>query len=138
MAHADDAQTIRSRFEALWPAEFSPAVPHTFSDVEYEPTEGDAWVRLTVISGEQRQVGNGNFRRFRRTGVVAVSIFLPAGSGDGQAQEIADAVANIFMGRTVNGVIFRGTGLTRVGRDGAWQVWTADTPYQADDLIAIS
>lgn len=138
MAHADDAQTIRSRFDTLWPAQFSPAVPHTFSDVEYTPVEGTAWVRLTVISGEQRQVSMGKLRRFRRTGVVGVNIYVPVGSGDGRAQELADAVADIFMGRTVNGVIFRGTGLTRVGREGAWQVWLADTPYQADDLVAIS
>jgi hypothetical protein len=70
--------------------------------------------------------------------VVVVQIFVPAGSGDGLAREIADSVANIIQGRTINGVIFRGTGMTRVGVDGAWSMWTANTPYQADDCIAIA
>jgi len=80
----------------------------------------------------------GKLRRFRRVGVMVVQIFVPAGSGDGTARELADSVADIFQGRTVSGVIFRGTGLTRVGIDGAWVQYNASTPYQADDLIAIT
>lgn len=137
MGHAADSQTIRERFNTRWPIEQA-SVPFTFEDVDYTPTEGQAWVRLTILPGEQTQASMGTYRRFRRTGVVSVQIFTPAGSGDGLAKELADSVADIFLGRTVEGVIFRGTGLTRVGVDGAWTVWNANTPYQADDLIQIS
>ena len=141
MTHAADAATIRARFDDNWTTERpsnTPAIPATFSDVDYKPTEGTPWVRLTVLPGGQTQVGMGSLRRFRRVGVIAVQIFVPAGSGDGLAREIADSVANIFQGRTISGVICRGTGLTRVGTDGPWTQWSADTPYQADDCIAIS
>jgi len=137
MGHAADSQTIRNRFNTMWPVE-QPSVPLSFADVDYNPVKGQAWVRLSVVPGEQRQVGLGRIRRFRRIGIVSVQIFTPAGSGDGLAKELADSVATIFMGRTVNGVIFRGTGLDRVGVDGAWAVWLASTPYQADDCIPIS
>jgi len=134
MGHAADSQTIRERFNTQWPIE-QPSVPFSFQDVEYNPSKDTAWVRCGIITGEQTQVSMGTLRRFRRVGVVAVQIFVPAGSGDGLAKELADSVANIFQGQTINGVIFRGTGLDRVGIDGAWAVWTASTPYQADDCI---
>lgn len=137
MGHAADSQTIRERFNTQWPIE-QPTIDFSFADVDYNPTKDNPWVRLSVLTGEQRQVSMGLFRRFRRTGVVSVQIFVPAGSGDGLAKELADSVANIFQGRTVEGVIFRGTDLTRVGVDGAWAVWNATTAYQADDLIQIS
>jgi hypothetical protein len=137
MGYESDSQTIRERFNTQWPIE-QPLVEHSFADVDYNPTKDTAWVRLNILTGEQTQVGMGSLRRFRRVGVVSVQIFVPAGKGDGQAKILADSVANIFMGRTVNGVIFRGTGLDRVGVDGAWAVWTANTPYQADDCVAIS
>lgn len=137
MPHATDAQTIRNRFNSQWDTE-QPTVVLTYSDVNYKPVEGNAWVRVNVLPGEQTQVSMGDQRRFRRIGVVAVQIFVPAGSGDGLAREIADSVATIVQGRTLSGVILRGTGLTRVGVEGPWSIWTADTPYQADDLVAIT
>jgi len=137
MGFQSDSDTIRSRFDSQWRIE-QPSVSFSFGDVDYNPPDDVAWVRLNILTGEQTQVGMGSLRRFRRVGVVSVQIFVPAGEGDGLAKELADSVANIFMGRTVNGVIFRGTGLDRVGVDGAWAVWTANTPYQADDCVAIS
>lgn len=135
MGHSADAATIRQRFNAEWPIA-QPSVPFSFGDVEYNPPDDESWVRVSTLSGAQTQVSMGKLRRFRRVGLVVVQIFVPAGSGDGTARELADSVAAIYQGRTVNGVIFRGTGLTRVGIDGAWVQYNASTPYQADDLIA--
>lgn len=135
MGHSTDAATIRQRFETEWAAA-QPTVTAAFGDTDTTPPENDAWVQLHILpSPSQRQVGMGKKRRFRRVGVVMVQIFVPAGSGDGLARELADSVADIFQGRTVSGVIFRGTGLARVGIDGAFVQWNATTPYQADDLI---
>jgi len=137
MGHSADASTIRQRFDAEWPL-LHPGVVHTFGDVETDPPDADTWVRVSTLSGAQTQVSMGKLRRFRRVGVVIVQIFVPAGGGDGVARELADSVAAIYQGRTVNGVIFRGTGLTRVGADGAWVQYNASTPYQADDLVPIT
>jgi hypothetical protein len=132
---ASDSATIRSRFDSLWPSQFSPRIPHTWGDTNYDAPEGSPWVRLTILPGQQQQAEMGQTRRFRRVGVVVVDIFVPAGSGDGQAKLMGDAVANIFLGRTVSGVIFRATSLERVQVDGAWLQYSASTPYQADSII---
>jgi hypothetical protein len=76
----------------------------------------------------------GDTRRFRRVGIIEVQIFTPAGSGTGLATQLADTVRDIFEGRTISGVIFRATSLTRVGVDGAWMQHNASTPFQADEL----
>jgi hypothetical protein len=67
-------------------------------------------------------------------GVVAVQIFVPAASGTGLATELGDTVIQIFEGLTLSGVIFRATSLNRVGLDGAWLQYNANTPFQADEL----
>jgi hypothetical protein len=136
MGHAADSQIIRTRFNTQWPIE-QPTVSFSFADVDFNPIKDAAWVRLNILTGDQRQVSMGIRRRFRRTGLVLVQIFTPAGSGDGLAKELGDSVANIFQGRTVSGIIFRGTRVDRVGVDGAWAVWRCTTPYQADELISI-
>jgi hypothetical protein len=135
MGYSTDAQTIRERFDSEWPVQ-QPSVPYSFGDVEVDPPDDSPWVRVSTISGEQTQVSMGKLRRFRRVGLVMVQIFVPAGGGDGTARELGDSVAAIYQGRTVKGVIFRGTGLTRIGIDGAWVQYNAATPYQADSLIA--
>ena len=137
MGWAADSQVIRDRFNTQWPIEQS-TVPFSFADVDYKPTPDQPWVRLNVLTGNQRQVGLGKKRRFRRIGIVLVQIFVPAGSGDGLAKELADSVADIFMGRTVSGIIFRASDLDRIGVDGSWALWRSTTPYQADDCIEIS
>lgn len=137
MGFATDSQTIRERFNTQWPIE-QPTVPFSFADVDFEPPADTPWVRLNALPGDQRQVTMGRIRRFRRVGIVLVQIFVPAGSGDGLAKELADSVATIYMGRTINGVIFRGTSVDRLGVDGSWAVWRANTPYQADDCLDTS
>lgn len=137
MSYAADSQTIRERFNTQWPIE-QPSVAFSFADVDYDPVKDTPWVRLNVLTGNARQVSMGLFRRFRRTGLVLVQIFVPAGRGDGLAKELADSVANIFEGRTVNGVIFRAADLERVGVDGSWAVWRCSVPYQADSLRQIT
>ena len=73
-------------------------------------------------------------RRWRRVGIISVQIFVPAASGTGLAQELGDTVKEIFEGLTVSGVIFRATSLNRVGIDGDWMQYNANTPFQADEL----
>ncbi len=134
MSYAADASTIRTYFETNWPVQ-QPSVNLYFGDVDLDPPDTEPYVRLTIVPGAQQQVSMGQTRRFRRVGIASVEIRVPAGSGDGEAQELGDSVAVVLQGRTVNGVILRGTSLQRVGPEGAWMVYNAATPYQADSLI---
>lgn len=135
MGFAVTESTIRSRFDTEW-SSLRPTIPVFFDNAgdDVEPPQNAAWVRLTVLPGASQQVEMGRLRRWRRIGVVAVQIFVPAASGTGLAQELGDTVIEIFEGLTLSSVIFRATSLIRVGLDGAWLQYNANTPFQADEL----
>jgi hypothetical protein len=126
---------IISRFESQWSA-LQPNIPFTYdnqSEADFPP-RNEPWVRVTVLTGASSQVAMGDQRRWRRVGDVTVQIFTPAGSGTGLATQLADTVRDIFEGRTISGVIFRATSLTRVDVDDAWMQHNASTSFQADEL----
>jgi hypothetical protein len=135
MGFAATESTIRSRFNTQW-ASLRPTIPVFFDNAgdDVQPPQNSAWVRLTVLPGASQQVEMGRLRRWRRAGIIAVQIFVPAASGTGLAQELGDTVRDIFEGLTVSSVIFRATSLNRVGLDGAWLRYNANTPFQADEL----
>lgn len=135
MGFAATESTIRSRFNTQW-SSLRPTIPVFFDNAgdDVQPPQGSAWVRLTVLPGASQQVEMGRLRRWRRAGVIAVQIFVPAASGTGLAQELGDTVRDIFEGITVSSVIFRATSLNRVGLDGAWLQYNANTAFQADEL----
>ena len=135
MGFAVTESTIRSRFDTQW-SSLRPTIPVFFDNAgdDVQPPQNSAWVRLTVLPGSSQQVEMGRLRRWRRIGVVAVQIFVPAASGTGLAQELGDTVIEIFEGLTLSSVIFRATSLIRVGLDGAWLQYNANTPFQADEL----
>jgi len=135
MGFAATESTIRSRFNTQW-SSLRPTIPVFFDNAgdDVQPPQNSAWVRLTVLPGASQQVEMGRLRRWRRAGVIAVQIFVPAASGTGLAQELGDTVRDIFEGLTISSVIFRATSLNRVGLDGAWLQYNANTPFQADEL----
>lgn len=137
MSFADVTQIIRERFNTQWQA-LSPTYLHFFAGVPItrDQINNRPWVRVTIQPGETRQVGFSNSGRRKRTvGNIVVQVFVPAGEGDGLAQELADRVASIWEMSTIQGVIFRATSVQRVGEDGAWLQYNTTTPFQADALV---
>ena len=131
------SQTIRTRFDTQWQLN-SPTYLHFFAGqpVTAEQINGVPWVRMTILPGETTQVGFSNSGRRKRTvGIADVQIFVPVAQGDGLAQQIADQVASLWEMSTISGVIFRATNVQRVGEEGAWLQYNAQTPYQADELV---
>ena len=139
MSFAQTASTIRTRFATEWP-QLRPAVAIAYDNLAFDPGRDAldaernpaAWVRLTIIPGEGFQASLGTPRVWRATGVAVVQVFAPLGAGDGLAYGLADDVASVFRGASVQGVVFRAPSLTRVGPDEAWYQINVATPFQAD------
>lgn len=115
------AAAIRTEFETEFGA-LSPTYDIAWENVRYRPVQGIPWVRLSIREGEAQIVSldGGDGRRFRHPGVVIVQVFVPANDGDGLAREIADSVAAIFRGKTIDCVRFRAPYVQVVGPEGAW------------------
>lgn len=108
------AKTIRTHF-----ADHFDRAPIAWPNVDFEPQPREAWVRLTILDSAGRQVATAP-PRFRRSGVVVVQVFVPDGTGDAAAREIADEVARVFQGSTIDGVRFGASSIEHVGPDGGW------------------
>jgi hypothetical protein len=144
MGFATQANTIRNRFATLWPG-LRPGVPVAFDNTAFDPAVDAVdgmgnpipWVRLTIVPGDGFQASLGTPKVWRSTGVVSVQVFVPAGDGDGTANELADDAASIFRGVNDSGVTFRAPALTRLGLDaaGAWYELNLATPYLSDQAI---
>jgi hypothetical protein len=74
------------------------------------------------VGGNQASLANdGGRRRWERTGLVTVQIFVPAGEGLSEAYSLAKTVADAYEGTTTaSGVWFRNVRVNEVGADGAW------------------
>lgn len=128
-------QTIMGRFRTQWAA-LQPAVPVAYPNMDFTPTAGTSWVRVTMLPGESHQAAIGATRLWRNSGVMIVQCFVPLAGGEEAALTLGDSVATAMRGVTVSGLRLKATGLHRVGVDGQWLQYNADTPYEYDDVTA--
>lgn len=99
-----------------------------------KPTDA-AWVRAALLPGEatQRTFG-GSTNRFRKVGVLHITVYNPIEKGDKVNRELADAVVDAFRNVSASGVVFKTPSLGVAMRDGMWWRQTITCPYYADDF----
>lgn len=135
------ANTIRDRFQTSFHAS-EPNVPIAFDNVNglYQ-SDGtivgeisSPYVVLNIRPGNAHQSSIGK-RAWRNPGSIIVQIFIPEGTGDSRANEIAQAVVGALRGQTVGGVRFRATSPPQVvGQTGGWWQTNVITPFDFDDI----
>lgn len=140
------ANAIRSQFQTDFHAS-EPDVPIAFDNVEGLYTSGGSivqeskdgngnpapWVRLNVRHADAQLVSLGP-RTYRQPGTVITQVFIPVGTGDIRASEIAEAVAGSLRGVDTSGVRFDATSAPQfVGPDGSWWQTNVTTPFEFDE-----
>ena len=75
------------------------AANRSWENVEFDPTTGTAWVRMTLLPGQQRPAVAGPSPQQLYQGIMQVDIYQPEGDGPNSADVLADAVRDHF---TVN------------------------------------
>lgn len=124
--YAAEGTTIRTRFSNEW-STTDIAGPND----GYTPTQGTAWVRLTIRDGDASQLAL--LGRRRATGVVFVEIYLPEETGDATARTHADSISDIFRRQIVSGILFREPmAREAVTQEPGWYRWIVEIPFQAD------
>jgi len=96
---------VRSRYATL--VEGAHAVP-TLHDNEGEAMpDSSAWVRFSLELDRSFQMDFGGAEQSRRLlGQATAAIYLPFGTGDGEAWELADIINDAFRGQAADGVIY--------------------------------
>lgn len=128
----DDA---RAAIESLFAAGWSPT-PVAFQNVDFKPpTDGGAWVRLTLENDRAVQASfGGDLRRFRCRGSAQVEIFTEAGAGTSQARQLADIAVALFAGASVPGLTFGAASAMPGAADRSYFRQVVLIPYWHDDF----
>lgn len=135
MTYAVAHSAIRLRFETVWAA----LTPAQMPNVKFTiPTSG-SWVRLNIVdSGADRaSMGDPGNNIERNLGQVTVQVFAPSGDGEGEANELADAVRDIFRDwqDSASGLRFRVPPYARqIGAEGKWYQVNVVAPFEFDDF----
>lgn len=120
-SHAAAHLAIETRMDTLWTDD---TVCVRYENESRKIPPGD-FIRLTVRSLRSREVGYGAGKiLYRRPGIIWAQCFVEAKTGTQRARVIADAVVDIFEGKSFSGIACDVSELVELGDDGEgfWQV----------------
>ena len=100
--------------------------------------EPNTWGAVRVVSNTSRVqslVGAEGVRRYRRTGVVVVELYTPAGNGLVFADSVVKVVLDGLEGQTTaNGVYFRDADVRDEGVSGPWFLTVVTVNFEYDEV----
>jgi hypothetical protein len=120
---------IETRFNASW----ATATEIAWDNVEYTPTQGTDFVRLTIIDGDSSQVSLGNSPLHRSIGIIDIGIFVSLNSGTASARGYADRAAAIFREAQFSGILCRSPAIYRIGENDGWFQYNVTVPFHRDE-----
>lgn len=110
--------------------------PVEYPNSEFEPTNDDPFVRLSVINGPANQVDWGkSTNTFRHFGVIVCQIFVPINVGSGLAYSYADSLAAIWRTARFGGITCLAPSITEVGETGSWFQLNVSVDFRRDEVF---
>ena len=108
-------------------------------DADAAETDPKAYLAIHILHGtaNQADMGSGN-DRWRRPGVIQVSIFTELGKGDGRANRIADLFVTMMRGKTITvaagDIVLNATNPKPGGVEGSYWRVDVDSSFYSDDF----
>jgi len=130
MSYSAERIAIETRFANAW----GTTTPIAYENVPFTPP-AETYVRLTILTGEERQASMGDAPLYRHAGVIDVGIFAPIGSAAKSVAILADTIAEIFRGMQFAGITCRAPSVRSLGvQEGRYQV-NVSVPFQRDETF---
>jgi len=130
VTYAEIHNAIRSRFQTL--IEDGQGLPTLYAnDGQTAPQDNAMWCRFYFhdSAGQRLTVGVKNYRR---SGIAVAQLFGPAGQGDGELIEMADAIVEAFTSVSAGGVRYLTAYQQPVGlEEGRYQI-NVICPFEAE------
>lgn len=102
------------------------------------PSGQDPWARVAIRHATSAQAslsGTVGSRRFRRTGVLTVQVFEPAGQGLSGTTDLPKIVQDAFEGvSTPGGVWFRDVAINEIGPDKSYFQTNVVAFFEYDEI----
>lgn len=103
---------------------------------KHKATDLAAWVRVQILLGDADGLNLGS-DEIRTGGILLLSIFTTAGTGDKLALEVAGEIVTACNRKTIKAagaIIFLETpAVYQVGREGAWYQTNVSVPLRSDN-----
>lgn len=111
-------------------------LPVQYDNKEFSKVSGSPWSRFFVrdAASQQKSFGATGTRRFRKSGIVTIMVYVPLNTGTGLADYIVSKIEQGMTGVTKYGVTFRSPKIPDGKRIGEEWVVTVTIPYYSDRL----
>ena len=122
MSFAAERASIEERLFDNWLT-----TPIAFDNVDFDPPNNSAWIRLNVLNGDSAftTMNDGE----RHTGVIVIQIFYPKNEGTATMRGYADTIAALFSGVKFDDVDCDIASLTAIGTNKNWHQMNLTIPY---------
>ena len=120
-----------------WVIGSSPRTKIQWEDIDVKPGDGESWLQVNILNGEeaQRSVGAPGTNIVRGVGVLAVRVNVPPGQGSKPFRALADILMGLFRNRELENIRFMvpyvSGGFRTVGQ---YSVWTIMCPFTRDEF----
>ena len=134
MTYEEARNAIQGYFDANWSA--TPAGTVAYDNLPFTPPSADPWLRLAVRHAAGMQAGfGGSTRRYRRSGVTLLQIFVPEGEGPSEAMQLGDAAVDLFEGKVLSGGLrFGPVALREIGVEDGWFEVSVTADFSFDEV----
>jgi len=126
MSWVSERASIEGRLNTNWST-----TNIAYDNVDFDPPNNTAWVRLTILNGETlyRTIE----AKKRHTGVIVIQVFCPKNQGSNTGKGYADTLAGIFEDSSFDDVVCRTASIENLGYHQDWHQLNVTIPYWRDE-----
>lgn len=128
MSFEDHRLQIETRMNTNWTT-----TPIAFENIEFTPPTNSPWVSLFIYGVDSFTLANRS-GSYRDTGLIAVKIHVPIGSGSKVAMGYADTIATIWRASIFNNIRCGIPSINRLGEFDGWYQTIVTTPFNMDQI----
>ncbi len=136
----EERKAIQTRFDTAWGAGPYATISVAYENVDFDPPVNAAYVALYIRPGSGDQISLGSGEQWSRyIGVILFSIYVPANSGQKQANDIAEFIALIFQKQQFtagakSSIVCDIPSITVIGKEANLFRTDLSIPFQRDTL----
>lgn len=106
--------------------------PIAYENRDFTPPASGGWVELAVLGNTGQTLGIGSTVTVRDTGLIAINIYTPAGSGTAVGKGYADTLAALFEHERFGGITTYTATLATRGVVNGWHQLNLSIPYRSN------
>ena len=97
----------------------------------------EIWLKFSIVHAETIAESFGDVQDFEFSGRIVLSLFAPIDSGTKEINDQADLLVNLFINKTIGGVMTYSPEIGLSEKSGNWYQVTLTIPFTRDEIFTI-